>query len=316
MINFLNMKYFITVAEVKSFSIAAKRLYISQQTLSEHIAQIEKEIGTKLFERTRPLTITPAGEQFYRRASEILYINMQMERELQDLVNPSQNMFRLGISHAYARFLLPAILEEFYRRYPDISLQIYEMSYEEMDDAMAAGKVDLIFTRPFRLSPNIKAVPLYEDDDVYLYAPRLTLESVYKEKLPEVLKRLKNGAKLTMVQECPFILPRSGNVHQNAARMFQEEKIAPTIRIEVDTLETAIILCQRGLGITISPSTLLATCTGIDFSMINEDAYLISRSRKEYALAICYRENMHVTQAMKAFIQVVQNMNLNSRADI
>ena len=68
MINFLNMKYFLVVAEARSFSAAAKQLYISQQTLSAHIAQIEEEIGTQLFERTRPLTLTPAGERFHRGA--------------------------------------------------------------------------------------------------------------------------------------------------------------------------------------------------------------------------------------------------------
>ena len=103
MINFLNMKYFLVVAEARSFSAAAKQLYISQQTLSAHIAQIEEEIGTQLFERTRPLTLTPAGERFHRGATEMLFLNAQMERELQDIVDPMRNSFRLGISHAYAR---------------------------------------------------------------------------------------------------------------------------------------------------------------------------------------------------------------------
>lgn len=64
MINFLNMKYFLVVAEARSFSAAAKQLYISQQTLSAHIAQIEEEIGTQLFERTRRSPSPRPGSAF------------------------------------------------------------------------------------------------------------------------------------------------------------------------------------------------------------------------------------------------------------
>lgn len=184
MINFLNMKYFLVVAEARSFSAAAKQLYISQQTLSAHIAQIEEEIGTQLFERTRPLTLTPAGERFHRGATEMLFLNAQMERELQDIVDPMRNSFRLGISHAYARALLPQLLREFYKKYPKVDLQIFEMGYTEMDEALAAGKVDLIITRPTHCGANVKGVPLHEADDIYLFAPDAALQNIYAEQAP------------------------------------------------------------------------------------------------------------------------------------
>lgn len=315
MINFLNMKYFLVVAEAGSFSAAAKQLYIAQQTLSEHVAQIEKELGTKLFERTRPLTLTPSGERFYRRAREMLFLNLQLEREIQDLADPLKNSFRVGISHAYARSILPAMLNEFYQIYPEMNLQIFEMSYQEMDDALTTGKVDLIFTRPIHLGAHMKVVPLYEDDDVYLYAPRITLERKYGEKLPEILERLQEGEGLAAVGDCPFILPRSGNVCQNANHLFMEAQIAPPVRIKVDTLETAILLCRKGLGVTVSPEMLLPICTGLDMSALSDEVYLLSRSQKEFALAICYRENGYVTNAMRAFIDVVRKMGLNSYSE-
>ena len=306
MINFLSMKYFLIVAETGSFSAAAKQLYISQQTLSAHIAQMEKEIGTRLFERTRPLTLTYAGERFLRGVSEMLFINTQMERDLKDIVDPYHNSFRIGISHAYARALLPALLDEFYRNYPHVHLQIYEMSYGEMDEALAAGKVDLIITRPFYHGTNVKTIALCEDDDVYLYAPRETLLRVYDSRSEEILEKLGDGMGLRAVKECPFILPRSGNVYQNASRMLLEEKIDPEKRVEVSTMETAIALCRQGLGITISPGMLLSAAGGIDLISRPEECYLLSRHRKEYALAICYKENTHITHAMRACINIMR----------
>ena len=208
MINFLNMKYFLVVAETRSFSAAAKQLYISQQTLSAHIAQMESEIGTKLFERTRPLSLTLAGERFLRGVREILFINSQMERELQDIIDPHSNAFRVAISHAYARSILPVILRQFYSRFPQVNLQLYEMSYKEMDKALAAGKIDLIISRTFHHGANVNVIPLYNDDDVYLYAPFSTLRQVYGDKMPEILEGIDVLAKAAQATRVIVLIPK------------------------------------------------------------------------------------------------------------
>lgn len=304
MINFLNMKYFLVVAEARSFSAAAKQLYISQQTLSAHIAQIEEEIGTQLFERTRPLTLTPAGERFHRGATEMLFLNTQMERELQDIVDPMRNSFRLGISHAYARALLPRLLGEFYKKYPQVDLQIFEMSYTEMDEALAAGKVDLIITRPTHCGANVKGVPLHEADDIYLFAPDSALQNVYGAQAPRVAALLAAGKGLTAVRDCPFILPRAGNVHLNALHLFLEAQIDPPVRIQTDTLETALALCRAGLGVTLSPGKLL----GDQALNAQRTCYLLSRHRNEHALAVCYRETSHLSRSMQTFVEIAQRL--------
>ena len=67
------LRVFITVAEMKSFSKAAEQLRISQPAVSQHISELERQLGVKLFERQRGLTVpTPAGEVFDRYAREIL----------------------------------------------------------------------------------------------------------------------------------------------------------------------------------------------------------------------------------------------------
>ena len=72
MINFLNLEYFLVAAEELNFTRAAKRLYISQQSLSNHISNLEKEFDVVLFNRTSPLTLTYAGQALKTRARELL----------------------------------------------------------------------------------------------------------------------------------------------------------------------------------------------------------------------------------------------------
>lgn len=310
MINFLQMKYFAMVAEERSFSAAASRLYVSQQTISAHIAQLEEEVGMPLFERTRPLTITPAGECFLRSVQNHLFINKQMEKELFDMADPTKNVLKIGVSHTYARALLPMLLQEFYTRYPQIDLQIYEMLYERMDEALAAYEVDLAITRPFYGNPNLKLIPLKMADDVFLYAPYKSLENCCGSQAADIIKEMRKQPRLELVAQCPFILPRSGTVRRGVQTMFRDAQIDPRVRVETDTLETAIFLCRNGLGITVSPGLLLQTYAvsvgGIE--EYQESSYLLSEHMPEHALAICYLDKVYITDAMKKFIDLATDL--------
>ena len=75
--DFSLLKSFTAVADEKSFSTAAKHLFISQQSLSKQIAKLEEELGTTLFVRSRPLSLTPDGKQFLQTAKEILQLKQQ-----------------------------------------------------------------------------------------------------------------------------------------------------------------------------------------------------------------------------------------------
>ncbi|NYC53083.1 DNA-binding transcriptional LysR family regulator [Clostridium beijerinckii] len=68
MMNFLNLEYFLTAAEELNFTKAAKKLFISQQSLSSHISKLENDLGVELFNRTVPLTLTPAGKSLVKNA--------------------------------------------------------------------------------------------------------------------------------------------------------------------------------------------------------------------------------------------------------
>ena len=89
--NFSSMDYFVMVARERSFSRAAERLHITQQTLSAHIAKLEGELGTKLLVRSVPLELTYAGEVFLEYALDLQRRVNSLEREFQDI---TENHFR------------------------------------------------------------------------------------------------------------------------------------------------------------------------------------------------------------------------------
>ena len=110
MINFLNLEYFLVAAEELNFTRAAKRLFISQQSLSNHISNLEKEFDVVLFNRTTPLTLTYAGQALKGKARKILELRDETYRELADIKDFSIGQLTIGLSHTRGRMILPEIL--------------------------------------------------------------------------------------------------------------------------------------------------------------------------------------------------------------
>ena len=94
----INWKYFVVAAEELNFTRAAKKLYISQQSLSNYIAKLESEVGIELFNRKNALTLTAAGESLYYNAKQILAIEELAQREIQDIRDFRTGSLRIGIS--------------------------------------------------------------------------------------------------------------------------------------------------------------------------------------------------------------------------
>ena len=110
MINFLNLEYFLVAAEELNFTRAAKRLYISQQSLSNHISNLEKEFDVVLFNRTSPLTLTYAGQALKTRARELLDLRDETYKEISDIKDFSTGQLSIGVSHTRGRFFRRSFL--------------------------------------------------------------------------------------------------------------------------------------------------------------------------------------------------------------
>ena len=98
MINFLNLEYFLAAAEELNITRAAKRLYISQQSLSNHISNLEKEFDVQLFNRTTPLTLTYAGRALKLRAKQLLELKDETYRQLADIKDFTTGQISIGVS--------------------------------------------------------------------------------------------------------------------------------------------------------------------------------------------------------------------------
>ena len=112
--NLKQARYFITIIEEGSITAAAKKLYVTQPSLSQMLRQIEAECGTDLLVRTPlPMRPTYAGEKYLECARAIILANEKLENQLKDIRNENSGHLRLGISMQRVRRIFPRVLPYF-----------------------------------------------------------------------------------------------------------------------------------------------------------------------------------------------------------
>ena len=309
MINFLNLEYFLVSAEELNFTKAAKKLFISQQSLSNHISNMEKEFDVILFNRTTPLTLTYAGQALKAKARQMLELRDETYRELSDIKDFSVGQLTLGLSHTRGRVILPEILPVFKERYPNIDLKLVEGNSSELADDLLHGNIDLIIDMlPFKVE-NVETVPICEEE-ILLAVPDSVLEHAFPGRLKEIKKQLSEHTDLKLLANCPFLLINKGNrVRTIADEMFEEAQITPNIVLETENIQTVLALAEKGMGITFYPRMFISGQTEMQELKNGQgplNFYSLDHPKAHGVLAIGYHKGHYMSQATKEFIQTAK----------
>lgn len=145
-----------------SVSRAAQRLHLVQPAVSQHLKQLEEELGTRLFQRNgkRLTGLSEAGEQVLHYARNILSDASNILAVGQEHVSEEQGVLRIGTTHTQARYVLPPIVRHFSQAYPAVELQIYEGTPSHLVDMAKEDKVDFaICTEALGDHPALLAIP-------------------------------------------------------------------------------------------------------------------------------------------------------------
>jgi DNA-binding transcriptional LysR family regulator len=147
-IDLKQLKYFLAVAEEKSFSRAAERLHISQPPLSQQIQKLESELGVRLFARTtRSFELTAAGKALMTDAADLL-ARMRMTIETVRQIDRGEvGRLRVGIVGSAMWGPIPKLLEEFHTRFPRVSWTLHELGPNDQIDALRNRQIDVGFWR-------------------------------------------------------------------------------------------------------------------------------------------------------------------------
>ena len=131
------LKVFDTVAKRLNFTKAANELNITQPAVTKHIKEIELNLNIKLFERNgTKIKLTKAGEILLKYTEEIFSVYQKMEFEIGQLQEKQKGTLRLGASTTIAQYVLPPILAEFRKRFPEIQLSLVIQNSERIEELL------------------------------------------------------------------------------------------------------------------------------------------------------------------------------------
>lgn len=312
MINFLNLEYFLTAAEELNFTRAAKKLFISQQSLSNHISNLEKEFDVVLFNRTSPLTLTYAGQALKARARELLDLRDETYKEIADIKDFSTGQLSIGVSHTRGRVILPEILPAYQSRFPGIELRLVEGNSSQLAAGLLHGSIDLMIDLlPFTVE-NIETVPIC-GEEILMVVPDEVISSAYPGRLEEIKRSLFAAADIRLLEQCPFVLLKKGNrVRTIADEIFEDAQISPRVVLETENIETVLALCRKGMGVTFYPKMFIAPDSSSGFppsslpgySRLN--LYPLNYSRAHGVLGIGYHKGRYMSRATREFIRIAR----------
>ena len=167
--NLKQLEAFVRVAETKSFSAAAKMLFLTQPTVSAHIASLERELNTCLLIRnTKGVALSESGKELYAYAEQMLELEQKIRERFGLTGRQPGSVLRIAASTIPSLYLLPDIMARFRKEYPEEQLKLFETDSSGVVEMILSHKADVGFTGTVLEKGSCTYIPFYQDELVVL----------------------------------------------------------------------------------------------------------------------------------------------------
>lgn len=296
------LNYILKIAEEKSISLAAQKLYISQPSLSQFLQKVEKNVGSPLFDRsTTPIHPTYIGELYLKIARQILDLSEQFRQQTDDVLHLRRGHLTIGSSPFRSTYLLAAFLPTFQHQYPGIDIELVEGTTMHLESLTQNGEADVsISLLPIDLH-SFDYATLFKEQLLLVLPPTHLLCQKYHLQ-PGQLENLL-VIDLKELAHTPFILmDREQKLHHCLLKLCQQAGFTPQIQLETQSMDAARTLAGAGIGATLLPDTLLKSVCPV-----SPPCYAALTTHPSRTVIIAWRKDRYLSHASKAFIQCLQN---------
>lgn len=293
-----HMQYVLTVLKEGSFTSAARKLYVSQPSLSQIIKSAEANLGAPIFNRsTDPITLTPAGQLYVDAAKQITTISTNLTKQIEELSKEEFGKLCLGISVQRAMDILPYVYPRFKTRFPHVELELHEQGSAAMERSVLEGAVGIAL---------LTTAPKYEE---------LIYELIQKETLVLIANRSCRLAKeippgtpidIRDAQNETFIC----SCHGHSARtlldsLFITREIKPQIGLETVSIEVGKKVVETSAVVMACPDAYIDISNSETAPYVSYPLLGVENPRHFYA---CYRKDLYLTKYMRGFLDILHDM--------
>lgn len=293
-----HMQYVLTVLKEGSFTNAAKKLYVSQPSLSQIIKTAESNLGAPIFDRsTDPITLTPAGQLYVEAARQVTTISTNLRKQVEELSKEEFGTIRLGISVQRGMELLPELSPRFKKRFPHVGLELHEQGSATMEKSVLEGEVGIALLTTF---------PRHEE---------LVYDLIQKEQLVlivnrecELAKRIAPGTPIDILEarDETFVSSQSGHsVRTIQDSLFITRDMKPKIDLVTISIEVGKHVVAASPVVMACPDSYVETDNSPDSAYFSYPILGVENPRHFYA---CYRKDMYLTKYMKGFLEILHEI--------
>lgn len=280
------IEYVIAIAEEKSLSKAAERLYLSQPALSQRLKKLEDELGTQLFTRERDgLTLTDAGRIYINGGHSILQIKREALRKISSLAHGSKNSLRFTCASSSALECIPA----FRKDHPEIELMVRRSNSLTAKEDLIMGHADLGILLTSSLQHSVlEYIPLWTGELL------LAIPDGHPALLPEDIERGDYSA----LQNDYFVLTHAPSFVRSAEdQALRNMQIQPNIICEIEDDVSRRYMLNKGLGNAFVPSR-------VPHPEDTFHTYSLNPPLTFYIVA-AYQKSISLSEPMKALIRLL-----------
>ena len=297
--NFNTLRYVVAVAKERSFTKAAKSLYVSQPTLSQNIQALETQLGTPLFDRkSYPIMPTYAGKMYIEFAQQVLFSESQINRKINNTISNPRMRIRIGISPSKSALIMPELIYSILEEFPDCIISLEDGKDEHGLFAMLENnEIDVMIGSP--VHNNVRYKSQFIANELLLLAIPKAFD--FPGKAEAQVQKGYPRIRMNQLKELPFIiLPLSTFLGETLRLLCEKEAFSPRYSIECSNVQTSYHLAKQGLGIALI-TELMAVKNPFNDDL---DYYALQSGTPQQEVAIITNGDGIMTHPVQRFIEL------------
>jgi DNA-binding transcriptional LysR family regulator len=290
MLNLNQLRFFYEAARDQNFTMAAKKLFVSQPAVTAQIKQFEDQANLKFFKkRGRKIYLTDEGKTLFEYVKKLFEYELQVEHVIEDMKKLKRGILRLGTTKTYARYFMPLVLSNFRETYPQVKIFLGEGSSLEIMYSLLDFQNEVALIAQVEDNPRIHFIPFSQEELVLILAVNHPLGEKQSVKVEELARE-------------PLIMKETGSATRKIINeLFVRKGVNPNILMETGNTEFIKQVVQRGEGVSfVVRSAVLAE--------LNEKKLIERAIRGEHIylnVNIAYLKGQELSRAAQAFLDIL-----------
>lgn len=305
--NLVSLYYFTELAKELHVTNTSQRLYISQQNLTQHIQRLEEHYGVLLFDRKPKLALTYAGEELFKTATKILSEETELINMLSNISKTGAGRLRLGIPSYRANICLPKILPLFYKKWPNIKIEIIDKTSDKIEQMLFNNQLDLFIGIKYKDDPKLNITVLL-NDHVYVATSDNLLQKYYPNTYKELKNKCNEGINIKELAKLPFLLQKgTSRLRKTIDTCFKNAHITPNIFLESTTTELVMTLFPFDYGAVFCTQMRLGLLKNVApnaniFPLKINDEFI------QHRLVLAYHKEYKIPPHIQDFIDITKEV--------